>query len=64
MASWDQTNTTDRASWDAREARVEYLEATLRAALSYIQERHITNEDKRTADLIALVRGALRKERD
>lgn len=45
-------------------ARIEQLEIVLRAALSYIQERHSACEDRRTDDVIAAVRAALRKDRD
>lgn len=44
--------------------RIEQLEIALRAALSFIQERHTNHGDVRAQMVIAAVRGALRKDRD
>jgi hypothetical protein len=45
-------------------ARIEELEIALRAALSFIQERHTDHNDGHAQMVIAAVRGALRKVRD
>lgn len=44
--------------------RIEELEIALRAALSFMQERHTDHNDGHAQMVIAAVRGALRKERD
>lgn len=63
----------DRAYYEAHEAaeacelmsaRIEQLEIALRAALSFIQERHADHSDARARMVITAVRGALRKDRD
>lgn len=50
---------------EKREARIEELEVALRAALSFVQERHPDHSDGHAQMVIAAIRGALRKrERD
>ncbi len=44
--------------------RIEDLEIALRAALSFVQERHADPNDGHAVMVIAAVRGALRKDRD
>lgn len=53
-----------RCSHDARDQRVEDLEVALRAALSFLQERHADHSDGHAQMVITAVRGALRKPRD
>lgn len=49
---------------DKQEARINDLEVVLRAALSFVQERHTEPNDGHAIMVIAAMRGALRKERD
>ena len=44
--------------------RIDDLESALRAALSFIQEKHADHSDRRAVMVIAAVRGALCKDRD
>ncbi len=44
--------------------RIEELEIALRAALSFVQQRHTDHDDGHAQMVIAAMRGALRKERD
>lgn len=45
---------------DYLEQRVEDLEIVIRAALSFIQERHSSHDDGHAVMVIAALRGALR----
>lgn len=44
--------------------RIEGLEIAMRAALSFVQERHTDPNDGHAVMVIAAMRGALRKDRD
>lgn len=48
----------------AAERRIDELEVALRAALSFLQDRHTDHSDGHAQMVIAAVRGALRKDRD
>lgn len=64
MCGFDAAAKQDAEEFKRLDKRIEELEIALRAALSFMQERHKDLNDGHAAMVIAAVRGALRKVRD
>jgi len=64
MGGFSAAAKQDAAEFKRLDARIEELEIALRAALSFVQERHTDHNDGHAQMVIAAMRGALRKPRD